>query len=181
MSRDTRPGWFFEKESYGGIITDLGSHQVEQFLTYSQCKRASVSYARVANLNNPEFSELEDFGEFSILAENGASFFSRVDWFTPAGSEVWGDGRSFIVGTDGTMEVRKYIDPVRQTPASKIFLSNQHETQEIDCLGKVGFPFFGQLIMDSLNGTQTAMSQAHIFLAAQLSLEAQRLAEQQGS
>ena len=179
LSRDTRPDWFFSKEQTGGIITDLGSHQVEQFLTYSGSTSGTVTHARVANLNNPDSPELEDFGEFTITGDNGASFFSRVDWFTPDGSEVWGDGRSFIVGTDGVMEVRKYIDPTRQTPASMIVLTDGTRTQDIDCLGKIGFPFFGQLILDCLNSTELAMTQDHIFLASELSLAAQALADQQ--
>ncbi|TFG79283.1 MAG: Gfo/Idh/MocA family oxidoreductase, partial [Spirochaetales bacterium] len=32
LNKGTRPSWFFEKDQNGGIITDLGSHQVEQFL-----------------------------------------------------------------------------------------------------------------------------------------------------
>ena len=178
LSRDTRPEWFFSKEQTGGIITDLGSHQVEQFLTYSGSSDGHVTHARVANLNNPDSPELEDFGEFSITGNDGASFFSRVDWFTPGGSEVWGDGRSFIVGTQGVMEVRKYIDLTRQTPASMIMLTDGDQTREIDCLGKVGFPFCGQLILDSLNNTELAMTQAHIFLASELSLAAQTMADQ---
>ncbi len=178
LSRATRPDWFFDKASYGGIITDLGSHQVEQFLTYAGCEAGAVTHARVANLNNPDHPELEDFGEFTIVGDNGASFFSRVDWFTPDGSAVWGDGRSFIVGTEGTLELRKYTDPNRQTPASLILLTDGSQIREIDCLGRVGFPFFGQLILDSLNGSELAMTQEHIFRAAELSLEAQRLADQ---
>ena len=177
LSAATRPGWFFEKEKYGGIITDIGSHQVEQFLTYSGCDAALVSMARVANLENPSHPELEDFGEFSLVGNNHASFYSRVDWFTPGGSQVWGDGRTFITGSSGTMELRKYTDPNRQTPAAKIFLTDQTGITEIDCQGKVGFPFFGRLILDSLNHTEDAMTQAHIFLAAELSMQAQAMAD----
>ena len=31
----SRPAWFFEKEKYGGILCDIGSHQIEQFLFYT--------------------------------------------------------------------------------------------------------------------------------------------------
>ena len=177
LNPSTRPDWFFDKPSYGGIITDIGSHQAEQFLSYAGCVDASVTMARVANLSNPEHPGLEDFGEFSLSASNGAGFYTRVDWFTPDGSPVWGDGRTFIVGKRGTMEVRKYTDLTRQTPASKIFLTTDNEVSEIDCTGKTGFPFFGQLIRDAIDGTETAMTQQHIFLAAKLSMQAQALAD----
>ncbi len=178
LSAPQRPDWFFDKSRYGGIITDIGSHQVEQFLTYAGCADGTVSFAAVSNRNHPEYPELEDFGEFALAGDNGASFFSRVDWFTPAGMDVWGDGRTFILGTSGAMEARKYTDLGRRSPASLLFLTDESGTREIDCLGKVGFPFFGQMILDVLNRTEHAMTQAHIFKAAELSLEAQVWAEE---
>ena len=177
LSASQRPDWFFEKSRYGGIITDIGSHQVEQFLTYAGCADGRVSFAAVSNRNHPQYPELEDFGEFALEGENGATFFSRVDWFTPAGMDVWGDGRTFILGTTGSIEARKYTDLGRRSPASLLLLTDGDGTQEIDCLGKVGFPFFGQLILDVLNRTEHAMSQAHVFKAAELSLLAQQRAE----
>ncbi|MEQ9452216.1 MAG: Gfo/Idh/MocA family oxidoreductase [Pseudomonadales bacterium] len=179
LAKATRPSWFFNKLQYGGILTDIGSHQVEQFLTYAGCADGVVEYARVRNVANADTPELEDFGEFAIRGDNEASFYSRVDWFTPTGSPVWGDGRTFILGTRGSLELRKYTDPGRQTPASLVLAMGEREGETIDCLGRVGFPFFGQMILDCLNGTEHAMTQAHIFKAAELSLEAQALADQQ--
>ncbi len=178
LSASQRPDWFFDKARYGGIITDIGSHQVEQFLTYAGCADGSVTFAAVSNRNHPQYPELEDFGEFALEGDNGATFFSRVDWFTPEGMSVWGDGRTFILGTSGSIEARKYTDLGRQSPASLLLLTDQEGTQEIDCLGKVGFPFFGQMILDVLNRTEEAMTQAHVFKAAELSLQAQALAEE---
>ena len=177
LAKATRPDWFFDKEAYGGIITDIGSHQVEQFLTYAGCKDAEVNFARVENFNNADRPGLEDFGEYSLLGDNGASFYSRVDWFTPEGMPVWGDGRTFIMGTEGTLEVRKYLDLGRQAPASLVLKVDGREVRSIDCADQVGYPFFGQLILDSLNGTEEAMSQAHIFKAAELSMVAQSVAD----
>ena len=177
LSAATRPSWFFDKASYGGILTDIGSHQVEQFLTYAGCQEASLTMARVRR--HPDYPGLEDFGEMAMVGDNGASFYSRVDWFTPDGMPVWGDGRTFITGTKGTIEIRKYVDLARSVPASLVLLADQAGVHEIDCLGKVGFPFFGQLILDSLNGTERAMTQAHIFKAAELSMLAQQLADEQ--
>ena len=128
---------------------------------------------------HPDYRGLEDFGEMAMVGDNGASFYSRVDWFTPDGMPVWGDGRTFITGTKGTIEIRKYVDLARSAPASLVMLADKTGVHEIDCLGKVGFPFFGQLILDSLKGTETAMSQAHIFKAAELSMLAQKRADEQ--
>jgi predicted dehydrogenase len=30
-----RPNWFYDRDSYGGIITDIGSHQIHQFLVFT--------------------------------------------------------------------------------------------------------------------------------------------------
>ena len=85
LNKANRPEWFFQKEKYGGILTDIGSHQFEQFLHYAGATDASVNFARVDNLNNPDKQEFEDFGEASLTADNGASFYCRVDWFNPDG------------------------------------------------------------------------------------------------
>jgi predicted dehydrogenase len=177
LSKAARPDWFFEKEKYGGILTDIGSHQFEQFLHYTGAQDASINFARVGNFNNPDKPGLEDFGEASLTADNGASFYCRLDWFTPDGSASWGDGRTFVVGTEGTLEVRKYMDVARSAPASKIFLVNGTHEQEIDCLNNTGFPFFGELILDSINRTENAMTQEHAFKAAELSMKAQLMAD----
>lgn len=177
LAAATRPDWFFDKNCYGGILTDIGSHQVEQFLTYAGASDAHINFARVENFNAPQYPGLEDFGELSLTGDNGASFYSRVDWFTPQGLRTWGDGRTFIVGTEGTMELRKYIDVARAAPASKLFLVNNEQEQEIECHERTGFPFFGQLILDCQNRTESAMTQLHTFKAAQLSMAAQALAD----
>lgn len=178
LAKATRPDWFFDKAKYGGILTDIGSHQFEQFLAYTGSRDATVNFARVANFNNADKPGLEDFGEASLTGDNGTSFYCRVDWFTPEGSSGWGDGRTFILGTDGTMELRKYMDVARLAPASKVFLVDGQKEQEIDCRGKVGFPFFGELILDCINRTENAMTQEHAFKAAELSMLAQQMADE---
>lgn len=178
LSKDTRPNWFFDKEQYGGILTDIGSHQVEQFLTYANVADANINFARVANMNNADKPGLEDFGEISMTATNGASFYTRVDWFTPKGQATWGDGRTFIVGTKGNIECRKYNDVARQAPASKLFLTDENGEHEVDCTGQSSFPYFGQLILDCINRTQNSMTQDHVFKAAELSMLAQQMAEE---
>jgi predicted dehydrogenase len=176
LNAPSRPDWFFRKENYGGILTDIGSHQFEQFLTYSGATDGSVNFARVSNQGNPEYPELEDFGEASLTMNNGVSAYCRMDWFNPKASRTWGDGRCFVLGTEGYIDVRKYID-VCNEGNNKIFLVNNQVEQCIDCNGKVGFPFFGKFILDILNGTENAMTQAHAFKAAELSMRAQLLAD----
>ncbi len=173
-----RPPWFFDKSRYGGILCDIGSHQIEQFLYYADAGDATVNYARVANYNNPDHSELEDFGEAALVAENGCANYFRVDWFTPDGLGTWGDGRLFLLGTEGYIELRKYIDVARDPGGDHVYLVNNEGEHYVQVAGQVGFPFFGELILDCLNRTETAQTQAHAFKAAELCLKAQALADE---
>jgi predicted dehydrogenase len=176
LSAAGRPKWFFERAKYGGILCDIGSHQIEQFLFYSGAQDARVTHALAANYGNPQYPELEDYGEATLLADNGATNHFRVDWFTPDGLRTWGDGRTFILGTKGYIELRKYIDIARQPDGDHLYLVNGDGEQHMELSGKVGYPYFGQLILDCLNRTEKAMPQAHTFKAAELCLKAQAAA-----
>jgi len=177
LSKHARPYWFFEREKYGGILCDIGSHQFEQFLEFSGAQDARINFARVANLGNPEYPQLQDFGEASLTTDNGASCYCRVDWFTPDGLPVWGDGRTFILGSKGYIEIRKYVDYSAEDKASQIlFITDEKSTRRIDCR-EMHFPFFGNFILDILNNTENAMTQAHAFKAAELAIKAQLAAE----
>ncbi len=174
LNAPARPDWFFQYALYGGIICDLGCHQVEQFLHYTGAKDAKVVSSKVANYNNKEYPELEDFGDVSLVADNGATNYFRVDWFTPDGLGAWGDGRAFILGTDGYIELRKYIDVARDPELDHVYLVNGKGEQHIPVHGKVGYPFFGQLVLDCLNRTENAMTQDHAFKTAEITLIAQK-------
>ena len=173
LGKASRPAWFFERAKFGGILCDIGSHQFEQFLTYAGATDAIVTQAAVANYNNPDKPEFEDFGEASLLGDNGASNYIRVDWFTPDGLSTWGDGRTFILGTKGYVELRKYVDVGRDKAGDNVYIVDGAGERYINVAGKVGFPFFGRLILDCLNRTDKAMTQAHAFKAAELCLRAQ--------
>ncbi|MDF3057741.1 MAG: oxidoreductase [Rariglobus sp.] len=171
-----RPDWFFKKEQYGGILCDIGSHQFEQFLTFTGATDATVTNAAVANYAHPETPEFEDFGEASLVGNNGASNYIRVDWFTPAGLSTWGDGRMTILGTHGYIELRKYVDVGREKTGNHVYLVDEKGEHHLHVEGQVGFRFFGELILDCLNRTEKAMTQAHAFKAAELCLKAQAAA-----
>lgn len=173
LSASGRPAWFFEKEKYGGILCDIGSHQIEQFLFYTGAADASVVQSQIANYAHAEYPELDDFGDAVLVADNGASGYFRVDWLTPDGLTSWGDGRSFILGTEGYIELRKYVNIGVAPKGGRVFLANQKEEKTYDIEGKIGYPYFGQLILDCLYRTEHAMSQEHAFKAAELCVKAQ--------
>jgi len=173
LGKANRPDWFFERAKFGGILTDIGSHQFEQFLTYTGATDASVTQAAVGNFANPDKPEFEDFGEASLLGNNGSSNYIRVDWFTPNGLSTWGDGRTVILGTKGYIELRKYLDVARDKTGDNVYIVDDQGERHINVSGQVGFRFFGELILDCLNRTEKAMTQAHAFKAAELCLRAQ--------
>ena len=177
MNPDSRPDWFFDNNQYGGILCDIGSHQIEQFLTYAGAKDAQVLHSKVGNYTMPEHPNFEDFGDATLMADNGATMYFRVDWFNPAALPVWGDGRTFILGTKGYIELRKYIDVGRDPQSDHVYLVNDEVEQHIPVYGKVGFPFFGQLVLDCLNRTENAMTQAHAFKTIELGIKAQMQAQ----
>ena len=176
LNKPSRPAWFFRKAQYGGILCDIGSHQFEQFLTFAGAGDATVTHAAVGNFANPDTPEFEDFGEASLLGDNASSNYIRVDWHTPAGLSTWGDGRTIILGTKGYIELRKYVDVARDKAGDQVYIVDDQGERHVSVAGKVGFPFFGKLILDCLNRTENAMTQAHAFKAAELCLKAQAAA-----
>ena len=145
---------------------------------YTGSKQAEVLSAVVANYNHPQFAELEDFGEM-LLRGDGGTGYMRVDWFTPDGLPVWGDGRLTILGSEGTIEIRKYIDLAGRPGGSHLFLTDAHGVTYIPCEG-LDCPYAAQLLDDMRERSETAMPQAHVFLASELALRAEAAAQRLG-
>lgn len=175
MRPETRPDWFFVPEMAGGILTDIGSHQCDQFLFYTNSKEAEVNFSQIANFNTKDYPTYQDFGDMSVRSPHATGYI-RIDWFTPEGLPTWGDGRTFILGTEGYIECRKYVDIAGREGGNHLFLVNQKEIKYYDC-NAVHMPYGDQLVNDVVNRTETAMTQAHCFLATELALTAQENAK----
>lgn len=171
----TRPAWFFRREQSGGVISDLASHQIDQFLVFTGSTQAEVVWSCLAKYTLPEHPELDDFGEVLVRGDGGTGYV-RVDWFTPDGLDTWGDGRLTVLGTEGFIEVRKNCDLAGRPGGNHLFLVDQKGTRYIDC-SDVDLAYGRQLIYDIVNRTETAMPQAHSFLASELALRAQAQAQ----
>ncbi|MCW5849099.1 MAG: Gfo/Idh/MocA family oxidoreductase [Anaerolineae bacterium] len=174
----TRPAWFFVKEQYGGILCDIASHQMDQFLFFTGSTQADVVASQVANYKYPQYPGLEDFGD-AVLRGNGGTGYVRVDWYTPDGLPTWGDTRLTVLGTEGYIEVRKNADIAGRPGANHLFLVNHQGVQYHDC-NDVELPYGRQLVNDILNRTETAMPHAHAFLASELALKAEAQAARLG-
>jgi len=173
-----RPDWFFRRAQYGGILNDIGSHQIDQFFFFTGSTTAEVVAAQVANYKHPQYPELEDFGDLILRGDRGTGYI-RVDWYTPDGLGVWGDVRLFVLGTDGYIEVRKYCDLAGRPGDNHLFLVDHQGVHYVDC-SQVDLPCGRLLVEDVLNRTETAMSQAHCFLVSEIALRAQAQAKRLG-
>ena len=170
-----RPDWFYKRDSYGGIITDIGSHQIHQFLVFTGSNKAKINYSLVENTTKEEFPGFQDFGEVNLTG-NGGHGYIRLDWFTPNALPTWGDGRLLILGDKGFIEIRKYTDLGKSEKGNHLFLANNDEVKYIDC-SNYNLPYFNNLIQDVLNRTETACSQELTYLSMELAIKAQEQAE----
>ncbi len=170
-----RPEWFWNPDQYGGILCDIGSHQVDQFLYYTGSTEAAVVESQVANVAHPSRPRFQDFGDMVLRGNRGFGYV-RLDWFTPDGLGTWGDGRLFILGTQGYIEVRKYINVAVSKAGNNLFLVDQKQSRYIDC-NQVELPFGPQFVSDILHRTHTAQDQTQCLLAAELVIKAQLAAK----
>jgi len=175
LNNGKRAPYFFDRAQYGGILCDIASHQVEQFLFFTGAADAEIVSASVANRAHPEHPGLQDAGDMHLRAAD-ATGYVRVDWFTPAGLGIWGDGRLTVLGTEGYIELRKYIDIAGRPGKDHLFLVDGKGTHYMDCADQE--LFYGKaLIADVRNRTETAMPQARCYKAMELALTAQQMAE----
>ena len=170
-----RPEWFWNPDLYGGILCDIGSHQVDQFLYYTGSTEAEVVASQIANVAHPDHPRFQDFGDMMLRGNRGLGYV-RLDWFTPDGLGTWGDGRLFVLGTEGYIEVRKYTDVAVKKAGNNLFLVDQREARYIDC-NNMTLPFGPQFVADIVNRTHIAQDQTQCLLAAELVIQAQRKAQ----
>jgi predicted dehydrogenase len=169
-----RPGWFWEEAQYGGILCDIGSHQIDQFLFYTGSTRCEIVAAQIANLRHPGHPRFQDFGDMMLRGDKGFGYV-RLDWFTPDGLGTWGDGRLFVLGTDGYLEIRKYTNVGVSKQGNNLFVVDGKRARTIDC-NNGPLPFGRQFVADVAARTHTAQDQAQCLLAAELSIRAQQTA-----
>ncbi|TCC15480.1 Gfo/Idh/MocA family protein [Kribbella sindirgiensis] len=174
-----RPDWFYDKARYGGILTDIASHQIDQFLWFTGARTAEVVTSAVGNFANPDEPGLQDFGEL-LLRSGNAQGYIRVDWYTPDGLPTWGDGRLTVLGTEGYIEMRKYVDIAGRDGGNHLFLVDKDGTHYIDC-SDVELTYYSDVLNDVRNRTATAAPQEHTFETMRLALTAQQNAAVRGA
>jgi predicted dehydrogenase len=170
-----RPQWFWNPDLYGGILCDIGSHQVDQFLYYTGSKQAEVVESQIANVRHPDYPRFQDFGDMVLRGDRGLGYV-RLDWFTPDGLGTWGDGRLFILGTNGYIEIRKYANVGVKQQGNNLFIVDKKQARYIDC-NQMPLPFGPQFVADIVNRTHLAQNLDECLLAAELVIKAQNSAK----
>jgi predicted dehydrogenase len=173
-----RPEWFYDHNRTGGIITDIASHQIDQFLWFTGAEKAEVVSSTVANYTHPDSPKMQDFGELTLRSD-GAHGYVRVDWYTPQGLPTWGDGRLVILGTEGYLELRKYVDLAGRPGRDHLFVVDSDGIDYIDC-SDVELSYYPDLVHDVINRTETACPQKHTFEVMRLAIRAQQNATMLG-
>jgi predicted dehydrogenase len=174
LNRAIRPAWFFDTRTYGGILVDIASHQIDQFLFLTGSTDAEIVASAVGNYGLPDHPAFEDFGEI-LLRSDKANGYIRNDWFTPDGLSTWGDGRLFVLGTEGYLEARKYVDIAGRPGTDHLFIVDRNGTRRIDASGEP-LTYFRNFLADVRDRSETAMPQAHCFAVTRIALQAQRVA-----
>ncbi len=174
LNRPLRPDWFFDPARTGGILTDIGCHQIDQYLMFTGSTDAEIVSATTANFANPDDPGFEDWAELVLRSPQGRGYV-QLDWYTPDGLANWGDGRLKVLGTAGYVELRKYIDIAGRPGTDHLFLVTNQETRYVDCTD-APLPYYGDLVHDVLTRDARSMDQGHCFKVMELALEAQAVA-----
>lgn len=173
-----RPDWFWDRARSGGILADLASHQVDQFLHFTGSREAEVVAAQVANHGHPEHPVFEDFGEL-LLRGPRATGYARVDWYTPDGLDAWGDVRLTLLGTEGTLELRKNCDPAGRPGGGHLILVDRRGARHLDA-GDEPVDWGARVLADLRGEPGGVLDTDHAVRATRLALEAQARATRIG-
>ena len=179
LNRALRAEWFFDDARYGGILTDLASHQIDQFLIFTGSSDAEIVASSVGNFANPHDPGLQDFGEI-LLRSGDCQGYIRIDWYTPDALPNWGDGRFLILGTEGYIELRKYVDVSGRDGTDHLFVVNKTRNEYINC-ASIPLIYFEALASDVRDRTSTAMTFSHAAKVTELAIMSQSLAVRRGS
>ena len=170
LNRALRPAWFFDRPSYGGIIADIGVHAIDTFLALADVADADLDASTIGAFGT-EPAGFEDFAEFTVSTP-ATRLYARVDWFTPDGLPDWGDGRLFLTGTDGTLELRKNLDIEGRPGPDHMFVANRTGTRHVAC-SDLPVTYFRDFVDAVRSRTVTALPLDQAAAATRLALRAQ--------
>lgn len=183
MGADGRPAWFWDPVATGGILVDIGAHQVDQFLAATGAPTApgdvEVVTSAVGNVASPAHPAMQDVG-LVVLRAGGVLGTHRVDYLSPRGLRTWGDGRLMIVGTDGTAEVRTNVDVGGRRGREHLIVTDARGVRRVDVKAR-SVDWAKRLLADVRDGSDTLLDHEHVVAVSRITLEAQATAGRWGS
>lgn len=170
LNRALRPAWFFDRAAYGGIINDIGVHSIDQFLAFAEVSDATIAASTIGCFGTPP-EGFEDFAEITLRSATMTGSM-RLDWFTPHGLPDWGDGRLFLVGTEGTLELRKNLDIAGRAGGEHMFVANRQRTRYQDCSG-LAVTYYQDFLADVRDRSGRMPEGGRVFSVCRLALRCQ--------
>lgn len=168
LNPESRPAWFFDRSTYGGILSDLVTHDIDLALQFTRAASGTISGA-VAGLfpGKPEFS----LSGVATVRSPEQLMILEANWLTPAMSSVHGDYHMRVIGTEGVADLWWARGLLTLTTSNEgtheVPLGNGHRPAEV--------------IFDALaTGQVPTMAAPDCFLVTQLALLAQESAEAGG-
>jgi predicted dehydrogenase len=188
-----RPDWFWDPDATGGILVDIGSHQVDQFLSITGLTAADVSVvsSMVGNVASADHPRMQDVGSMTLAGPSGPSGSGpevqeqgivgdhRLDYLTAKGLGTWGDCRLTIVGTGGTIEARANVDVAGADGAEHLIVVDGDGTRRVD-VSNVVVDWGEQLLADLADDGERLMTQQHAIDVTDVCLRAQAAARPWG-
>ena len=188
-----RPDWFWDPDATGGILVDIGSHQVDQFLSITGLTAADVSVvaSMVGNVASADHPRMQDVGSMTLAGRSGPSGSGpevqeqgivgdhRLDYLTAKGLGTWGDCRLTIVGTEGTIEARANVDVAGADGAEHLIVVDSDGTRRVD-VSNVVVDWGEQLLADLADDGERLMTQQHAIDVTDVCLRAQAAARPWG-
>lgn len=169
LNLSERPGWFLDRAAYGGILTDLVTHDIDLALVFTDATSGTITGAVAGELpDHPGFS----LSGAAMLRTPTQLMVLEANWLTPAASPVHGDYHMRVVGCEGVVDLWWARHQVTLTTTTKA----AHDV-EVGSGYRPAELLFGSLIC----GEAPALAGKDSFITTQLALLAQESADNLGA
>jgi predicted dehydrogenase len=163
-----RPGYYFQRETYGGTIPWVGIHAIDWVDWFCQVPFLSVR-ASQSRIGNHGYGSLEVSAQCFFRLEDEILAAVSLDYLRPAKAPTHGDDRIRAAGTGGVVEVR----------GGKVFLINDDQEGEQEIAASCERQVFGDFVRQIEQGIEGLISPEEIFRVTRASLLAQKSADEQ--
>jgi predicted dehydrogenase len=169
LNLSERPSWFLDRATYGGILTDLITHDIDLALVFTKATSGTITGAVAGELpDRPGFA----LSGVAMLRTPTQLMVLEANWLTPAASPVHGDYHMRVVGCEGVVDLWWARNLVTLATSGKA----AHHV-ETGTGYRPAEPVFESLI----RGEVPPLAGKDSFITTQLALLAQESAESQGA